>query len=99
MEQSYEPAKSGTIYWTISLYVEPEKVSAALGLDGRIAPDTFYKIQRTHRPSLALAYAIDPLMNDIADRETQGEVQEFLHATTPINVDDMHDAAAIARQH
>lgn len=99
MEQSYEPAKSGTIYWTISLYVEPERVSAALGLDGRIAPDTFCKIQRNHRPSLALAYAVDPLMNDIADRETQGEVQEFLHATTPINVDDMHDAAAIARQH
>ena len=99
MEQSYEPAKSGTIYWTVSLYVEPEKVSAALGLDGRIAPDTFCKVQRDHRPSLALAYAVDPLMNDIADRETQGEVQEFLHATTGVNVDDMHDAAAIARQH
>jgi hypothetical protein len=98
-DQDYETAKSGTIYWTISLYIEPDKVASALGLSGRIGPDQFRRLQRSHLPSLALANAIDPLMNDIADRETQGEVQEFLLAATDEAVKDMHEASSAARKH
>ncbi|MGV9010677.1 hypothetical protein [Brevundimonas sp.] len=98
-DPDYETAQSGTIYWTISLYIEPDKVASALGLTGRIGPDQFRRLQRGHLPSLALANAIDPLMNDIADRETQGEVQEFLLAATDETVADMHEASAAARKH
>jgi hypothetical protein len=97
----YETAESGTIYWTLSLYIEAEKVAGALGLTpgSYLAPDVFRKVQRGHKPSLALANAIDPLMNDIADRETQGEVQEFLLAATPEDFPDMPSARAAVRQH
>lgn len=98
---TYESAKSGTIYWTLSLYIEADRAAAALGLKpgARIGPETFRRMQRSHRPSLALANAIDPLMNDIADRETQGEVQEFLLAVTDEDVSDMDEAAAAARRY
>lgn len=98
---SYETARSGTIYWTLSLFIEAEKVAAALGLkpDERVKPDDFRRVQRDHKPSLALANAIDPLMNDIADRETQGEVQEFLLAATAENFPDLRDARAAVRRH
>ena len=78
--QGYEVARSGTIYWTLSLYLEPEKVAAALQLPpgARVEPAVFRRVQRNHLPSLALGNAIDPLMNDIADREIRGELQEFL---------------------
>ena len=59
-DPDYETAQSGTIYWTISLYIEPDKVASALGLTGRIGPDQFRRLQRGHLPSLALANAIDP---------------------------------------
>ncbi|WP_453977056.1 hypothetical protein [Brevundimonas sp. Marseille-Q4549] len=98
---TYESAKSGTIYWTLSLYIEADRAAAALGLKpgARIGPETFRRMQRSHRPSLALANAIDALMNDIADRETQGEVQEFLLAVTDEDVSDMDEAAAAARRY
>lgn len=104
-EQGYEDAESGTIYWTLSLYIEPDSVVSALTpkdahpLGKRIEPETFRRLQRGHLPSLALANAIDPLMNDIADRESQGEVKEFLLAATDRIVPDMRAAAAVVREH
>lgn len=40
---TYELAKSGTIYWTLSLYIEADRAAAALGLKpgARIGPETF----------------------------------------------------------
>ncbi len=77
-EQPYETTQPGTIYWTLSLYIDADKVAGALnGAAGkRVGPDVFSLVQRRHLPSLALRNAIDPLMNDIADRETQGRAVE-----------------------
>ncbi|MGQ2991126.1 MAG: hypothetical protein ACT6RD_04555 [Brevundimonas sp.] len=99
--EDYDKAKSGTIYWTLSLYIEADKVAAAVGLKPgeRVEPDRFRQVQRGHKPSLALANAVDPLMNDIADRETQGEVQEFLLAATAADYADMREARKAVRQY
>lgn len=102
-EQAYETTQPGTIYWTLSLYIDAEKVADALnGAAGkRVQPDLFSLMQRGHLPSLALRNAIDPLMNDIADRETQGRVQEFLLAAGDEDApaSDMQAAAALIRRH
>ena len=97
---SYDAAVPGTIYWTLSLYIEPDRVAAALG---RAAGDpvpsaVFRRAQMRHLPSLALRNAVDPLFNDIADRETQGEVQEYLLATTGAVGKDLEAAAALIRK-
>ncbi len=42
--------------------------------------DQFAAMQAQHLPSLLLRNAIDPLFNDIADREVLGQVQEHLFA-------------------
>jgi len=101
--QNYETTRQGTIYWTLSLYIDADKVAEALkGEAGkRVEPDVFSRVQRAHLPSLALRNAIDPLMNDIADRETQGRVQEFLLAAGDEDaaVADMNAAAALIRRH
>lgn len=101
--QGYETTRPGTIYWTLSLYIDADKVAEALkGEAGkRVEPDVFSRVQRAHLPSLALRNAIDPLMNDIADRETQGRVQEFLLAAGDEDaaVADMNAAAVLIRRH
>ncbi|WP_066658287.1 MULTISPECIES: hypothetical protein [unclassified Sphingomonas] len=96
---SYEAAVPGTIYWTLSLYIEPGRVAEALGRNAGdyLAPWVFRRAQMRHLPSLALRNAIDPLFNDIADRETQGEVQEFLLATTARRCRNLDEAASQIR--
>ena len=79
--QGYEAARPGTLYWTLSLYIEPDRVAAAAGQTGKpLRHDQFGTMQANHLPSLLLRNAIDPLFNDIADREVLGEVQEHLLA-------------------
>lgn len=97
----FESTQSGTLYWTLSLYIEADKVAAALGKKPgeRVKPDVFRRMQRGHLPSLALRNAIDPLMNDIADRETQGEVQEYLLAVTDAEPNDLASAAEEIRRY
>lgn len=97
---NYDAAVPGTIYWTLSLYIEPDRVAAALGrAPGDSVPSTvFRRAQMRHLPSLALRNAVDPLFNDIADRETQGEVQEYLLATADAEPRDLEEAAALIRQ-
>ncbi|MFC5345273.1 hypothetical protein ACETK8_04245 [Brevundimonas staleyi] len=101
----YEDARSGTIYWTLSLYIEADKVVGALErtdgkpLGERIDPEIFRRMQQNHWPSLALASAIDPLMNDIADRESQGVVKEFLLAATNEPTSDLRQGRAEVRKH
>ncbi|MFC5370983.1 hypothetical protein ACFPIF_00350 [Brevundimonas faecalis] len=87
-ENGYEKALSGTVYWTLSLYIEASKVAETLGCaeDGHVKPDLFRRTQMRHGPSFALRNAVDPLMNDIADRETRGEVQEFLLSVADADV-------------
>jgi len=98
-ENGYEKAQSGTIYWTLSLYIEPDKVASALGYgEGEHVPAAlFRRAQMQHNPSFALRNAVDPLLNDIADRESRGEVQEFLLAATAANPEDLDEAASTIR--
>lgn len=97
----YEAALPGTVYWTLSLFVEPQKVAEALGLPVDECPKAgdFRQVQMRHRPSVALRDAMDPLMNDIADRETRSSVQEHLLAATAENPTDPDDAADCVRQY
>lgn len=79
--QAYDIARPGTLYWTLSLYIDADRVAAAAGQKGKpLRHDQFRVLQREHLPSLLLRNAIDPLFNDIADREVLGEVQEHLLA-------------------
>ncbi|MFT4053605.1 MAG: hypothetical protein QM681_03795 [Novosphingobium sp.] len=98
---AYEASLPGTIYWTLSLYVSQDKVASALKLrPGRhLDSSVFRRAQVRHLPSLALRNAIEPLMNDIADREMRGEVQEYLFAGTSEDRRDLDDAAALIREH
>jgi hypothetical protein len=85
---SFEQTFPGTLYWTISLYIPAERLAAALDLpkSGRgearriVEPDVWRRLTMKHRCSLALGGAMDPLFNDIADRDVQGMAQEFLIA-------------------
>lgn len=96
-----EQAASGTLFWTLSLFAEPARVARALGLTGqdRVTPDVFRRVQLRHLPSFALANAIEPLFNDIADRETAGGVQEFLLATTAEHCATLDKARLAVRRH
>lgn len=79
--QGYESARPGTLYWTLSLYINPGRVAAAAGQPNQpLRHDQFSAVQAAHLPSLLLRNAIDPLFNDIADREVLGAVQEHLLA-------------------
>jgi hypothetical protein len=97
----FESAEDGTVYWTLSLYIEADKVAAALGKrpGERVEPGVFRRAQRSHLPSLALRNAIDPLMNDIADREVLGEVQEYLLAATEEDAADLASATEKIRRY
>jgi len=83
--QGYETAMPGTVYWTLSLYIDPGRVAAAAGQAGiPLGHGQFAALQSAHLPSLLLRKAIDPLFNDIADREVLGEVQEHLIAAVDV---------------
>lgn len=99
--ETYESAVNGTIYWTLSLYIESDKVAEAVRLPpgDHVEPKLFRRVQLSHLPSFALRNAIDPLMNDIADREMRGEVQEYLLAATSACPDDLDEAAERVRDY
>lgn len=79
--RGYESAKPGTLYWTLSLYIDPDRVAAAAGQPGRpLRHEQFGTLQAQHLPSLLLRNAMDPLFNDIVDREVLRQVQEHLLA-------------------
>lgn len=90
MSDYFDAANSGTLYWTISLYIPAEKLSNALGIpraeqagqSGIVTPEQWRKLAYSHRCSLILGSAMDPLFNDIADRDVQGTAQEFLLSAT-----------------
>lgn len=78
--QSYARARDGTLYWTLSLYIDPARVAAAAGAVKPLDHRTFHALQHDHPMTRVLRDAIDPLFNDIAEREILGEVQEMLIA-------------------
>ena len=108
----HEKAEDGTIYWTLSFYLEPEKVASALGQSSRgqssrgqssrgqssrLDAEVFRRLQSEDLPSRALRDAINPLFNDIADREIQGDVHDFLLAADADQKMDGVSADQVAR--
>jgi len=86
----FDAAYPGTLYWTISLYIPADSLSKTLGLPATgqggarsiVTPEQWRKLAFSHRCSLILGSAMDPLFNDIADRDVQGAAQEFLLAAS-----------------
>lgn len=84
----FDVSRPGTLYWTVSLYVPAQKLSEAVGLAvprgggsrAIVESSHWRRLIAGHRPSVILGRAIDPLFNDIADRDVLGGAQEFLVA-------------------
>jgi hypothetical protein len=84
---TFEEAVDRTLYWTVSFYMAPdelpEAVSAAIQHGLSVSPGeqgSIRQIQFSHRASRDLSQAIDPLFNDISDRERLGQVDDYLFA-------------------
>jgi hypothetical protein len=78
---TFDRVLDGTAYWTLSLYIAAESLTElypnlALQNPGESLRDA----QLGHKPSFALRNAIDPLFNDIADRDFFGRPRDFLFA-------------------
>lgn len=72
----FEECEDRSLYFTLSLYITDKKVRAALGRP--LDPDTVRAFQPGYRGSKRLRDAVEPLFNDIADRERLGAVDDFL---------------------
>lgn len=75
----FDEAIDKTVYWTLSLYVSRERLGTATGAS--IRPLHALKVQSEDEGSLELRDAIEPLFNDIADRERLGRVEDVILAT------------------
>jgi hypothetical protein len=91
-EEQFETATDKALYWTASFYVAPTalptEVRQALraGLAVHVDdPASIGSKQAAHRASSSLSEAIEPLFNDIADRERLGRVDDYLFAATDDN--------------
>lgn len=72
----FEECEDQSLYFTLSLYITEKKVTAALGR--KLDPETLRAFQPGYRGSKRLRDAVEPLFNDIADRERLGAVDDFL---------------------
>ncbi len=72
----FEECEDRSLYFTLSLYNTDKKVRAALGRP--LDPETVRAFQPGYRGSKRLRDAVEPLFNDIADRERLGAVDDFL---------------------
>lgn len=92
----YAKAEDGTAYWTLSIYIRSELLDT---VRGKTAGDSvgaeMRRAQLRHLPSMALRNAIDPLFNDIADRDFFGNSRDFLFAAG-LGKDDPDSGAAWA---
>ena len=74
--EDFEECEDRSLYFTLSLYISDDKVTAALGQT--LDPATLRTFQPKYRSSKRLRDAVEPLFNDIADRERLGAVDDFL---------------------
>ncbi len=74
--QGFEECADKSVYFTLSLYISQKNVTAALGR--HLDAETVRDFQPTYRGSKRLRDAVEPLFNDIADRERLGAVDDFL---------------------
>lgn len=73
---SFEGLRDKSLYWTLSLYVDEKRVRDALGRHA--GADALRNFQERYHGSRKLHDAMEPLFNDIADRERLGQVEDFL---------------------
>jgi len=74
--EGFEECEDRSLYFTLSLYISEKKVTAALGRP--LDPEVLRTFQPDYRGSKRLRDAVEPLFNDIADRERLGAVDDFL---------------------
>ncbi|MEQ9505986.1 MAG: hypothetical protein RLO80_06915 [Hyphomonas sp.] len=74
--EDFEECEDRSLYFTLSLYISEKKVTAAMGRP--LAPEMLRRFQPGYRSSKRLRDAVEPLFNDIADRERLGAVDDFL---------------------
>ncbi|MDZ4759529.1 MAG: hypothetical protein SGJ21_00465 [Alphaproteobacteria bacterium] len=90
--ERFEAASDRALYWTVSFYIAPaelpDAIRRALGAALAASPgDTasLRSIQSADPASRELSDAIEPLFNDISDRERLGRVDDHLFAVAPAN--------------
>ncbi|MEZ5954972.1 MAG: hypothetical protein R3C13_11790 [Hyphomonas sp.] len=71
-----ERCEDRSLYITLSMYISEAKVAATLG--SRLTPRSVEQFQPGYLNSAKLRDAVDPLFNDIADRERRGRIDDFL---------------------
>jgi len=74
--EDFEDCEDRSLYFTLSLYITEKKVTEALGR--HLDPELLHEFQPGYRSSKRLRDAVEPLFNDIADRERLGAVDDFL---------------------
>lgn len=88
-DTSFITAEDGTLYWTLSLHVPPSKLwlrgnhceaGQQLPLGVRFDRARIAAMQLREPVSRALSQAIEPLFNDIADRDDMGCASDYLFA-------------------
>ena len=77
-----------TLYWTLSLYIDA--VNLPSDFKREFDPQRQFSVQRQVFDSLRLRNAIEPMFNDIADRERLGVVEDFL-----LDVDGDHSGEIV----
>lgn len=76
--EEWEKAEDCTLYWTLSLYVDNDSFVNQPNFKKNLAFETQEKIQKKTWNSVGLRNAVEPLFNDIADRERIGRVEDYL---------------------
>lgn len=74
-----------TLYFTLSLYADEDHMRHAFkdDLDKLRDPASQIRFQEKYENSIELRRAIEPLLNDITDREREESVEDFLLWTPP----------------
>ena len=72
----WERCEDSTLYWTLSLHIDRERLPDRF--HEQFKPANKHVVQRRYLQSTALRDAIEPLFNDIADRERLSEVGDYL---------------------
>lgn len=73
---AFEQTDDKSMFWTLSLYIDRASVTSLLGCSP--TPDDLRTFQANNPGSVKLRNAMEPLFNDIADRERLGSVDDFL---------------------
>lgn len=78
--QGFDSAKDRTVFWTLSIYIPQLRLTGLIGKP--IKPEHALLVQFEDERSMQLRDAIEPLFNDIADRERLGKVEDTLLAAS-----------------